>query len=325
MRPTLFVWSVLFLPTVVLAWVIRSPGRQSLDSSSQVAIRRTITSNRLANTFPSKTRRRVLVHSSTGSDDASLDGSSKDEGTEGVLVTLKIALDATGGAADLAATKSKRFTCEQSLDMVHRLRASSDAVLIGRSTVVADNPSLTIRRSVPDWDGERQPLRVVIDPTLSLLRNETTRRYHLFTDRSARTVIFHGDDVQVDLTELPSDKSVVCVGVPLEASLDKPRRLSSSAVLKELRDNFGVHHLMVEGGPATAHNFLNAHLIDRCVIVRASPTVKFQQPLDAGLTSEVLEAAGLEYLGTTPSGVDQIDYWSRPGLPWPSPELSAWP
>jgi riboflavin biosynthesis pyrimidine reductase len=37
-------------------------------------------------------------------------------------VTLKIALDANGGAADLADIKLGRFTSPESLDMVHRLR-----------------------------------------------------------------------------------------------------------------------------------------------------------------------------------------------------------
>ena len=41
---------------------------------------------------------------------------------------------------------------------VHKLRAEFDAIMVGSNTVVADNPSLTVRR----WDG-RNPLRVVLD------------------------------------------------------------------------------------------------------------------------------------------------------------------
>mmetsp|Transcript_16695 Transcript_16695/g.34285 ORF Transcript_16695/g.34285 Transcript_16695/m.34285 type:complete len:189 (-) Transcript_16695:1948-2514(-) len=61
-------------------------------------------------------------------------------------ITLKIAFDSQGGVADLSSEKSERFTCGESLDMVHRLRRVSDAVLVGRSTVEIDDCTLTVRR-----------------------------------------------------------------------------------------------------------------------------------------------------------------------------------
>jgi len=47
---------------------------------------------------------------------------------------------------------------------VQRLRARSSAILTGIGTVLADDPSLTVR----DLDIERQPLRVVVDPHLRM-------------------------------------------------------------------------------------------------------------------------------------------------------------
>ena len=47
--------------------------------------------------------------------------------------------------------------------LVHKKRAETDAIMIGRRTALLDNPSLTVR----NWYG-RNPIRVVLDRTLSL-------------------------------------------------------------------------------------------------------------------------------------------------------------
>ena len=89
-------------------------------------------------------------------------------GADRPCVTLKIALDANGAVDELADQESKRFTCGASLDLVHRLRAASDAVAVGVGTVLRDDPSLTVRRNValpPSAEG-RQPLRVIFDNRL---------------------------------------------------------------------------------------------------------------------------------------------------------------
>ena len=73
-----------------------------------------------------------------------------------VEVTLKIALDRNGAVDDLG-DKAERFTSPASLDAVHRLRRHCDAVLVGASTVIRDDPSLTVRR-VPLAPRTAQPV-----------------------------------------------------------------------------------------------------------------------------------------------------------------------
>ncbi len=75
------------------------------------------------------------------------------------IVTVKLAVDANGSVDDNSA-ESKRFTSEECLDEVHRLRMDCDAILVGAETVERDDPSLTVRRI----ETERQPLRVILDP-----------------------------------------------------------------------------------------------------------------------------------------------------------------
>ena len=45
-------------------------------------------------------------------------------------VTIKIGFEHQWAVADLSETKSGRFTCDDSLDMVHRLRRVGDCVLV---------------------------------------------------------------------------------------------------------------------------------------------------------------------------------------------------
>lgn len=229
-------------------------------------------------------------------------------------VTLKIAVDSNGGAADRSEIKSERFTCHESLDMVHRLRCCSDAVLVGRNTVVIDDPSLTIRR-VP-WKGP-QPLRVIIDPQLTLLEN--MHEYTIFQDGHA-TLLAHV--VEKSSIHVPIPTFVQFVRVP-SVDPSNPSRMDLTALMQMLQNLYNVKHLMVEGGPQTASSFLRAGLVDRCILVRAS-TVTFRQSVPSGISDSILHDAGLTMLGVTACGVDHIHCWSK--LPsWPAEQLGDWP
>lgn len=113
------------------------------------------------------------------------------------LVTWKYAatLDGRSAAAD---GTSRWVTGESARADVHRLRAESDAVLVGVGTVLADDPQLTVRP-----DPGHQPLRVVLD------RDGRTPDAARVRDGSAATWIATGDPAAV-LKEL-ADRDVVSV------------------------------------------------------------------------------------------------------------------
>lgn len=79
------------------------------------------------------------------------------------LVVLKLAatLDGFTAAPDRS---SKWITGGEARSDSHRLRAESDAILVGAGTIRADNPALTVRDFAPiGVDGDEiQPLRVVL-------------------------------------------------------------------------------------------------------------------------------------------------------------------
>ncbi len=77
-------------------------------------------------------------------------------------VVLKLAATLDGRTAAPDGT-SRWITGAEARADVHRLRAESDAVLVGAGTVRADDPALTVRLAAGDDAAtERQPLRVVL-------------------------------------------------------------------------------------------------------------------------------------------------------------------
>uniref|UniRef100_A0A7R9WZU0 Bacterial bifunctional deaminase-reductase C-terminal domain-containing protein n=1 Tax=Craspedostauros australis TaxID=1486917 RepID=A0A7R9WZU0_9STRA len=267
-------------------------------------------------------------------------------------VTLKIAVDQNWAVADTSAEVSVRFTCSDSLDMVHRLRRDCQAVLVGRKTVEDDDCSLTVRRVT----ATEQPYRVILDSRQSL----DMSRYHIFQD-GHRTIVYHGcysssysssspgafnasDDrptpslSECQVTQVDGYPDVHLVGIPTSPKAAKAAAGSSSfvptqspfpsilppeTIIQHLADHFGITSVMVEGGPRTAISFLQSGLVDRTILVQAPFT--FEHSQESGLSHKVFRDSGLECLGSIPSGVDTIECWSRPGLGWPNSDLSRWP
>ena len=225
-----------------------------------------------------------------------------------VMVTLKMAFDRSWGVADLSDEKSERFTSPGSLDLVHRLRRCSDAVLVGRRTVERDDCSLTVRR-VPS---QTQPVRVVVDPRLTLFR-QVENPYQLLQD-GLETIVYCADGTMSDFSWNEA--------ITIAPLAEKDGRLSAKDIVQDLKER-GIHNIMVEGGPATARCFLNEKMVDRAILIRAP--LNFKTPLPSHITTQTIKDAGLQFLGSSPCDGDTVEYWSRPDLPWPTDKLMDWP
>jgi diaminohydroxyphosphoribosylaminopyrimidine deaminase/5-amino-6-(5-phosphoribosylamino)uracil reductase len=156
------------------------------------------------------------------------------------FVTWKFAASLDGRVA--AADGSSRWvTGAAARADAHRLRAESDAVVVGVGTVLADDPRLTVRDGTGAAVG-RQPLRVVLDshgrtPEDAMVRNDDAETLVLSND-----ALGGGND-----------------GVDLDAAL------------RVLHDR-GVRSVLLEGGPTLAGSFVRAGLVDR-VVAYLAPTL----------------------------------------------------
>jgi diaminohydroxyphosphoribosylaminopyrimidine deaminase / 5-amino-6-(5-phosphoribosylamino)uracil reductase len=155
---------------------------------------------------------------------------------------------------------SRFVTGEANIRHLHRMRALSDAVLVGAETVAADDPRLTTRL-VPGPNA----VRVVLDP-----RRRLSRERHLFTDGEAETLLCC-DPARIR----PGDKhqgQARLTGVPVVADgLDLGALLSALAAR-------GLRRVFIEGGGATVSRFLQAGLLSRLQIAVAPLVIGSGRP-----------------------------------------------
>ncbi len=164
-------------------------------------------------------------------------------------ITLKLAQSIDGRIATKVGN-SKWITNEESRAFAHKLRSEANAVLVGINTVLRDDPLLTVR-SFP-W--ERQPIRVVLDPSLRipLISN-------LVKDKSAKTLVITAKDERGKIKNLEDE------GVEVILLKSEEGYLKISEVLKELylRE---IMHVLVEGGGLTATSFIKEDLYERLFV-----------------------------------------------------------
>ena len=136
---------------------------------------------------------------------------------------------------------SKWITNQQARRSGHRLREISDAILVGKGTIVADDPQLTCRKGKKTV---KDPIRVVLDSGLSV--DPSSRICRLKS--SAPTVIIgvEGKSTDEHRQALEASGTKVWFTPP-----DGQGRVNIRDVLRMLGD-FGVQSLLVEGG-ATVH------------------------------------------------------------------------
>ena len=161
-------------------------------------------------------------------------------------ITLKWA-QSTDGYIDALCEEGEahepvKFSSEESALRVHRLRALSDAILVGRRTAVLDNPSLTTRL----WPG-KSPLRLVIDR-----KGMLDKGLRLF-DNTSKTAVF--TEVLRDFEGLDKVEQVV---VNFESDV-------LAQIVEYLYKN-RVQRLLVEGGAQTLQRFIDAGLWDEAYI-----------------------------------------------------------
>jgi diaminohydroxyphosphoribosylaminopyrimidine deaminase / 5-amino-6-(5-phosphoribosylamino)uracil reductase len=165
------------------------------------------------------------------------------------FVALKLATSIDGRIAD-AAGSSRWVSGEAARDYVHWLRAGFDAIAVGGTTALRDDPQLTVRGPVTP---RRPPIRVVFDrramlnPTADLVK----------TARDVRTWVMASPDAPAASVALLEQSDV---------RVFRPTSLADG--LRMLRAG-GIESVLCEGGGALGAKLLVDGLVDRLYWVQA--------------------------------------------------------
>jgi len=188
-------------------------------------------------------------------------------------ITWKYAATLDGRTAAADGT-SRWITGAAARTDAHRERSLVDAVLVGVGTVLADDPSLTVR----DHPATRQPVRVVAD---SAARTPSTAR---ILDRSAPTVIAVTAAAPTERLDALRACGAEVIVVPATDNGVDPVALVSLMFARE------VHSVLLEGGARLAASFVRC-LVDRVVGYHAPMLLGAGAPVVAPLDRESIDAA----------------------------------
>jgi diaminohydroxyphosphoribosylaminopyrimidine deaminase/5-amino-6-(5-phosphoribosylamino)uracil reductase len=159
------------------------------------------------------------------------------------FVGLKLATSVDGRIAD-AAGQSQWVSGEAAREYIHWLRAGFDAIGVGGTTALKDNPQLTVRGAVTP---RRPPVRVVFDRRAMLNPGVTLVR----TAREVPTWVVASLEAPVSSVTALEQNGV---------RVFRPDSLAAG--LRLLRDQ-GIQSLLCEGGGALGMRLLADGLVDR--------------------------------------------------------------
>lgn len=180
--------------------------------------------------------------------------------TKKPFIILKWAETADGfmGRNNEEARLSKKISNPLSQRLVHKLRAESDAILVGKNTAIFDNPELTTR-----YFNGRNPVRITID-----LHGEIPENHHFFDGNSATVVFGKKRNLNAEFVEVSDTENT----------------------LKQLFEycyKNNLSQLLVEGGAVTLGHFIHQNEWNEAIIIKsdicwqkgvASPPFNHQKP-----------------------------------------------
>lgn len=202
-------------------------------------------------------------------------------------VTVKIAVSRDGNMAAAPGTRTP-ITGDESRRFTHRLRAQSDAILIGGATALADDPELTVR----DAPG-RTPHRLVLWPSGGLPP-------HLKIWSTAAPTSALG------IGPRPSGLPEKVAWIALDG--DANGKVDWMALLRWCGER-GMHDLLIEPGPRLLDSILKKGLWDGLWVLRSNRDLPGGVPADPRqLLPQVAPVSVREFGGDTGS------FWTGAGF-----------
>ncbi len=184
-----------------------------------------------------------------------------------------------------------RISSKEDMERVDRLRAESDAIMVGIGTVLADNPRLTVKseklRKKRILEGKPEnPLRVVVDSRARIPEDA------LILNGEAETLLAVSKKAELDRLKKLQEKAMIFVSGEDRVDLRE---------LMEFLYHIGVRRLMVEGGGELIASLFREGLVDEIYVYygnmiiagKNSPTIADGKSLDEPAELELLEVKKL--------------------------------
>lgn len=146
--------------------------------------------------------------------------------------------------------ESQWITGSESIKKAHAIRAEVDAVIVGKTTALKDNPKLNVREKIG-----QDPLKVIFDTNLEL-----SLELEVFKNTSrAKTIVCCSTKAsksrKADVLKL--------AGVSIcEVNTNEMGLLDPSDALKKLSKQYNIASVLVEGGAKLLSSFIKSGCVD---------------------------------------------------------------
>ncbi|MDQ4050500.1 MAG: 2,5-diamino-6-(ribosylamino)-4(3H)-pyrimidinone 5'-phosphate reductase [Thermoproteota archaeon] len=155
-----------------------------------------------------------------------------------------------------------KISSRQDLVRVHKLRASVDAIVVGISTILADDPRLTVRLVKG-----KNPARVIVDSRARIPIDSQIMR----TASKVRTIVAVTDkapeEKMTKLRDIGADVIVISEGRK-GRSAAVPHGVNLKLLFRKL-EKMGLEKILVEGGGELNWSLLHLWLVDELIITVA--------------------------------------------------------
>ena len=212
------------------------------------------------------------------------------------FVSLKIATSIDGRIATQTGN-SKWLTGPESRQFVHYLRATHDAILIGRGTAETDNPRLDVRGFGKDIN---QPVRIVIDSDVKIDVNSNLAS----TANDVPLLICHTN--KTNFTDISGTGAVSILCNRSDSGVDLENAMEQLA-------QYGLTRVLCEGGGKLGAALIKANLVDELILMQAGLAIGSEGTASLGKMdiSTLNDAPNFMLKETRKIGNDTLSIWSR--------------
>jgi 2,5-diamino-6-(ribosylamino)-4(3H)-pyrimidinone 5'-phosphate reductase len=162
-----------------------------------------------------------------------------------IILSAAISLDGK------IATKNgySKLSSKQDIIRLHKLRSKVDAILVGKNTVLKDDPLLTVR-----YSKGKNPIRIILDSKGNISKNSKI----LQTSNKIPTIIAVSKQIsKSNLNKLNK--------FPVDIIITGSNTVNLKLLLKKLSDK-KIKRILVEGGGTVNWEFIKNNLFDELVI-----------------------------------------------------------